>query len=214
MAFETVLIHSTRNGGTPINGYRQDLVIGDVIALTLSSSINVSSYQWWILGRPEGSVAGGAGPEPINLGTSSGASFTVDSDASYPKDGSYIVACQVNINTPTETMITGELVRLSGLTTPDGRALRMLGAFEVNQDTSAPSVNQGWATMMNRWLRYLATGGTGDHKVLVDGSDTTAGYLYAKLVDGNGDPFTVLNPGGNEKLQIPGGGLDPNIARW
>lgn len=49
----------------------------------------------------------------------------------------------------------------------------------------------------------------GDHKVLVDGADTTPDYLYPKLAAGTGIALTVLNPGGYEQVQIavvPGAG--------
>lgn len=42
----------------------------------------------------------------------------------------------------------------------------------------------------------------GDHKVLVDGADTTPDYLYPKLAAGTGIALTVLNPGGYEQVQI------------
>lgn len=44
--------------------------------------------------------------------------------------------------------------------------------------------------------------GTSDHKVLVDGADTTAEFLGAKLVAGAAIAFSVLNPGGNEQINI------------
>lgn len=43
---------------------------------------------------------------------------------------------------------------------------------------------------------------TDDHKVLVNASDTTAGYLAAKLAAGANVTLSVLNPGGNESLEI------------
>lgn len=53
------------------------------------------------------------------------------------------------------------------------------------------------------------TGGPpgGDHKVLVDGADTTPDYLLAKLSAGTGIALTVLTPGGNEQVQISTTGL-------
>jgi hypothetical protein len=53
--------------------------------------------------------------------------------------------------------------------------------------------------------RSFASGGGGappDHKVLVDGADTTADYLAGKLAAGAGIGLTVLNPGGNEGVEI------------
>lgn len=43
---------------------------------------------------------------------------------------------------------------------------------------------------------------TGDHKVLVDGADTTPDFLSPKLAAGAGITLAVLNPGANEQVQI------------
>lgn len=190
MAFETVQIHSTLDSASPESGSRYDLVVSNVVLLSLTSTVGVASYRWQILGRPEGSSAGGAGPEPIELGSAITATFTVDTDSGYKKDGSYIVSCLINENLPTQTRVTAELVRLSGLTTNDGRALRMLGAFEVNEDTlPGASVNQGWATAANRWLRYLqenAGGGGG------------SGLSYASWAVGTVRYYLIDYDGGND----------------
>jgi len=47
----------------------------------------------------------------------------------------------------------------------------------------------------------------GDHKVLVDGDDTTPDYLAPKLTGSGGITLTVLNPGGDEQLDIDGGSV-------
>jgi hypothetical protein len=47
-----------------------------------------------------------------------------------------------------------------------------------------------------------STSGVGDHKFLIDGTDTTPAFAAAKLVAGAGIALTVLSPGGNEQLQI------------
>jgi hypothetical protein len=41
-----------------------------------------------------------------------------------------------------------------------------------------------------------------DEKVLVDGADTTPGYLGAKLVAGTNVTLTTLNTGSNESIEI------------
>lgn len=164
MAFEGVNIRSVKTppgggGGTQI-GWRQDLNAGDVLVLSLTSTVGVSSYRWLLVGRPEGSNAGGAGPEPVLLGTGATASFTVDSDpggGSLPTDGTYIIHCVVNGGSPTETVITVGMARLNAATI-DGLALRFLGGFEVFEDTSDPNVKQGWTTMLNRLLRRAIQG--------------------------------------------------------
>lgn len=43
---------------------------------------------------------------------------------------------------------------------------------------------------------------TSSTQILVDASDTTPGFLADKVVAGGGVTLTVLNPGGNESLQI------------
>lgn len=162
MAFENVQITSTKTPpGSIVVGWREDLAIGDVLDLSLTSTIGVSSFRWLLVGRPEGSLAGGAGPEPIILGTGSSASFVVDNDAPYPKDGTYIVHCVVNEGSPTETRIRAGFARLTGLTTNDGRPLRMLGGFEIDEDTQDPLVKQGYNKALERWFRKVVEAGGG-----------------------------------------------------
>lgn len=43
---------------------------------------------------------------------------------------------------------------------------------------------------------------TASSLILVDGSDTTPGFLADKVVAGGGTILTILNPGGNEQIQI------------
>lgn len=45
-------------------------------------------------------------------------------------------------------------------------------------------------------------GGAGDNKALVSATDTTAGYLSDKLVADATLSLTILNPGGNEQIQL------------
>ena len=168
MAFENVQVTSTRNAVSPIIGYRQDLVIADVIVASLTSNVGVSSFRWELVGRPEGSVAGGAGPEPIFLSASATATFTVDSDTGFNKDGTYIVQCTLNGGSPTETRIRAALVRLTGITISGSRPLRKIGGFESLDDSSVAATIQGWATQLNRWLEQVRTltGGGGGGQTL------------------------------------------------
>lgn len=192
MAFENVKIRSTRNGGTPIDGYRDDLAISDLIGLSLTSTVGVTTFKWEIIGRPEGSSAGGVGPEPIQLGTSSTASFTVDTDIGTRKDGTYTIQCTVNAGSPTETRIPALLCRLApGITISGGRALRKLGGFEAVDDTSIATIRQGWANQMNRWLellRQLATSGVPTSQTLAQtyAQGTSSADQTATLLDGDG----------------------------
>lgn len=216
MPFAGVKIHSLRGGAVPIDGYRQDLVAGDVITLSLTDTDGMSTFQWQLLGRPEGSVAGGVGPEPISLGAASTATFTVDTDAGIKKDGTYIVACVVNAGADSETRITTALIRLNVRALADGRALRRIGGFEAAESDlmpTLPSTAQGWATMLNRWLAYvdeLAGAGAGaDEKVKVDAADTMKSYLYtagvpatSKIGAGAGVTLSVTVGGGGEKTLV------------
>jgi hypothetical protein len=162
MAFESVQIKSQRNADPFVDGYREDLVIADVMTIALTNDTGVTSYRWELLGRPETSVAGGAGPEPVLLGTGLTATFTVDGDAGWATDGTYIVGCTLNVGAPTETRITVALVRLnSAVLTINAitKTLRFPSAFEVNQDTADALINQGWAKMLTRLLRKALAGG-------------------------------------------------------
>jgi hypothetical protein len=166
--FESVKITTLLNGASAVIGAREDLAQADAVTLALTDNTGVSSYRWEIIGRPEYSVAGGAGgPSPWLLGTGATASFTVDSDSgSVHLDGTYEVWCIVNIDTPTETRIRVLLARKTALTIPalggGTRSLRKLGMFEQLDDTiSILNVLGGWSTMMNRWLEYLTGVGGG-----------------------------------------------------
>ena len=149
-------IQSTLNGINSIIGYRQDLEIADVVGLSLTNDFGIVSYKWSIIGRPEGSVAGGAGPEPISLGFAPTASFTVDNDdGAFPTDGPYEVQCVVNERSPTETRLRALLVRLNPLEMLDGRVLRLLAANESSEDTADANIRQGFAKMGNRLFRIV-----------------------------------------------------------
>jgi hypothetical protein len=54
----------------------------------------------------------------------------------------------------------------------------------------------------DKTLTINATGATDDHMVLVNGTDTTPGFLASKLVAGANITLTVMNPGGNETIGI------------
>lgn len=184
MPFENVQILSKRNGFVPIIGAREDLLSTEVITIELTDYTNVSSQRWEIKGRPEYSVVGGGGANPWLLGTGAGATFTVDSDSGTVKlDGTYVVECTLNPGSPSETRISTELARVSGLTIPGlyplpARSLRKLGMFESMEDIiSISQTLGGWSTMLNRWLDALRS-------VLAGGSGTFPGY-------GSGAPETI-----------------------
>ena len=53
-----------------------------------------------------------------------------------------------------------------------------------------------------RLLVAAVVAGSENGKILVDAADTTYDYIATKLVAGSGITLTVLNPGGNETLEI------------
>lgn len=155
-------ITTTLDGGSSVIGYREDLAVNNLVTAALTNASGIVSYRWELLGRPEGSEAGGAGPEPIYLGGAPTATFTVDDDDfDYPRDGTYLLQCTVNFRAPTETRIRVALVRLNAAKLQDGRSLRMLGANETDEDTSIDTVRQGFANMGNRLMRAGFEVGTG-----------------------------------------------------
>lgn len=207
MAFETVSIVSTRNGVSPVTGTsREDLAAADVVGLALSSMVGVTSVRWELVGRPELSAAGGAGPEPILLATAPTASFTVDSDAgAVHKDGTYVVRATINPGSPGQVRKTAALARLSGLSIPGGagtRPLRKPGAFEALEDGSVANRLCGYETAENRWHELLLTIATGGGVI-----ETLAG---AYSVGGSAaDQTLVLDDakGGGVVINAAGGGF-------
>lgn len=165
MSFESISIQSSRNGNPPVTGYREDLSAGDTLVFSLTSSSGLQTTDWAIFGRPEFSIAGGAGPNPYSLGNSSTASFVVDSDSgSVRRDGTYLVVCIINQGAPNQTRKDVIVSRLSGLTIPGpvgNVPLRKLAPFEALEDTSVTALLAGWATQINRWLEFLRSGGSG-----------------------------------------------------
>ena len=202
MAFESVGISTTRNGTAAVVGYREDLAVADAIVCTLTSSVGISSYKWELVGRPEGSVAGGAGPEPLPLGTASSASFTVDNDTGFHRDGTYVVRCTVNIGAPNETRIDTIIARLSGASLADGRTLRKPGAFESLEDTATATSFLGWAKQVNRWLEYvragaLASGGAPSTPTYITQTDSTGSLPNSFHLSGHGVGFVKTDNAGN-----------------
>jgi hypothetical protein len=68
-----------------------------------------------------------------------------------------------------------------------------------------PTTGQVLAFNGTQWAPTNSSA-TSDHKVLVDGSDTTADYLSPKLVAGTNITLTVQSPGGNESIKIDAAG--------
>ena len=154
-ALETVQLTSTRNGVGAIIGYRQDLAAGDLVVIGLTSYVGVTAIQWELLGRPSFSTAGGAGPEPINLGTGNTVSFNIDADVTgYKMDGSYKVQATLNPGSPGETRVVAVLARVSGIDDPapwgaERIALRKPAAAEADDDTADALIDAGYAKQEN-----------------------------------------------------------------
>lgn len=200
MAFEAALIRSTRNAGTPINGYREDLVIGDVIGLSLTNVVGVpSTYKWELIGFPEFSSAGGSGGNPRLLSTASTASFTVDDDATVHRDGTYVVRCTLNAGSGSQRLVEAALVRPTGLTIPGvsgSLKLRKLGWFEGLLDTSLSPVLAGYGPALNRWLEAI-------RGVLAGGGGSIAS---GEMVYGTGSGITSSS-------EDAGAGNTPDLTR-
>ena len=154
MPFPNVTIQIGLDALAPVSRWRQDATAGSVMSFSLSDTTGVNSYQW-MLWRPEGSSAGGAGIEPISLGTSSTANITIDIK------GTYIVWCMVNGGAGDATIIRGGCAYLESITDSLGRPLRLIGPFETNEDQADPLTQQGIIKMLNRWLDTIAAGGGG-----------------------------------------------------
>jgi hypothetical protein len=201
MAFENVQITSTRNGGGAVVGYRQDLAENDVVVASLTSYVGVTSIHWELVGRPSFSAAGGAGPEPINLGTSQTSTFVVDPDVTgYKMDGSYKLQATLNPGSPGEVRIVTVLARVSGITIPRPGggtiALRKPAGFEALEDTADPTIKAGYAKQIDWWfeaLRQAITGGIGGNVTLAGAyaSGTSTGDQTMVLSDANGGGIIV-----------------------
>lgn len=215
-------IVSTRNATSSVSGYRDDLVEGDLVGLSLSSYVGVTSVLWQLVGRPEGSSAGGAGPEPIFLANANTAAFNVDNDAgAFRLDGTYIVQATINPGSPGQVRVTAALCRLTGLAIPGPgggvRTLRKLGGFEALEDSSVPTILLGWATVLNRWLEALrglieggggGGGGSGESFPGPDSVDDASGteiVLWQWTFDGTVHPAGILEANFVFQAKSPGG---------
>jgi hypothetical protein len=182
MGFQSATLQFSRNGDASVAEWRQDLAVNDVVTVSLTDNVGANSYIWRLVGRPEGSAAGGPGPEPRYLGTAQVASFTVD------VVGTYIVQCIVNGGAPDALAIGGGVAILESFLAPGNRPLRLLGPGESNEDVFDPMVVQGWIKMLNRWLTKIRAGGgtTDTFKVMSDMYDDDPQYLFGKVESTDG----------------------------
>ncbi len=199
-------IRSTLNGINPVDGYREDAAQGDAVALSLVNLTFVpASYKWEMIGRPEPSTAGGAGPLPISLGTAATASFTVDTDVgAVIEDGVYLIRCTLNGNSPSQQVIEAGLARMApGVSIPGlsgALLLRKLAVFEnIGMDTATPQYLAGWAKQLNRWLeliREIATTPPAPPPTTITLTNASGGAaVKGTVVRINGDgTFTLASP--------------------
>jgi hypothetical protein len=164
--FEGGKIRSTLNAATPIDGAREDLAAGNVVVVSMVSLPSTpSTFEWSIVGRPEGSAVGGGGTNPWLLGTGSTATFTVDADPTTSDgqlDGTYTVQCVLNKGSSSETQFSTILRRPTGIELPPlvsggtNRKLSKPGMFESLEDSvSIVGVIAGWSTMVTRWFEWV-----------------------------------------------------------
>jgi hypothetical protein len=205
MAFAGYKIHSTRNGVSPVDGFREDLAQADVVALSLTSMVGVSGVRWTLVDRPEGSSAGGGGPLPITLAVAPTASFTVDADAgAFHVDGTYVVQATINEGTPSETTLQAALARVTNLTIPAAgggtRTVRKPSIWEAYQDPFAVALTTSLARAIEA-IRQASGGGGGGASTLAASyvagaaaADQTLSLSDARggglVVDGSGGGFT------------------------
>jgi hypothetical protein len=212
MAFEDVNILVRKDAGATEVRWRQDAAIGSLVTFSLSDTRDVRTFEWKIIGRPEGSGAGGGGPEPITLTTAQTCSITLD------VSGAYIVACTINGGSPNQTFKTAGVAILCTITDPVGRPLRYLGGYETDEDLADPLVAQGWIKMLDRWLHalesYITSGGVDTFKVAVDAADAASGdadFAEIKITQGAGATVTK-GTGSNGKALIIGAKGDHKVA--
>ena len=186
------------NAGSAVAGWRQDAVVADVVSLSLTSATGVSSYLWQLVGRPEGSTAGGPGPEPLTLSTSATASFTAD------LGGTYDIQCVVNAGGPSQKVLTAGCAILETILDPAGRPLRLIGPTEDAEDTHEPLVRQGWVKILNRWLRLLAAGSGSTTSQVAGWDPTLIRYFFLDGDNGNDSNIGYMDAGAGDTINPAG----------
>ena len=166
---------------------------GLLVTLTNADDTGVVSWLWELLDSPLNSAV-----VPGTLGTTASETFMPDTAPDTPgcyrvkltvqgADGS--VACDVkNFAVPTT----------QGWILPPFRA----SATELN----FPGNTEGWESLVNTIFLSLATGGT-DELVKASAADTTAKVLDQKLAAGTNISLSLLNPGGDEQVEVSSTGV-------
>lgn len=188
----TPIIRSNGSSSGVVTGEgRKDLVIGETVTLTDAELANVgSSYVWVFLDKPISSTAilsGAATPTAI---------FSPDIS------GSYYIKCIVN------GISSSEVIIAVALTYTDARIPAFGEALEYNESGNT----KGWHTDQTAFMRQtdsgLVTVNANSTKIKITTSDTTPGFLWDKLAEGDGVTLTKQNAGANENIKISSvGGL-------
>jgi hypothetical protein len=187
----TPIIRSTGSSSGTITGHgRKDLIIGETVTLTDAETANVgATYIWTFLDTPVTSTA--------SLSGASTPTATFSPDVT----GSYRVNCLVNGISSSEEIIA---VALS-YTTARIPAYNELTQYDGDGNT------KGWHTDQTLFMRQtdaaLSTVTVGTNKVKITTNDTTSGFLWDKLVEGDGVTLTKQNAGFNENIKISSDGL-------
>jgi len=183
----TPIIRSNGSISGQVTGQgRNNLVIGEVVTLTDTAVANVGlPYAWLIVDRPVGSSAVLTNP------------VTATSTFIPDVTGSYRVRCTVN-GVDISVVIIAIPLAITG-----GR----IPSFDETLEYNASGNAKGWHTDLTAFMRQadvLIGAASSDEMVKVSAMDITPGRLQSKLTVANGSGLTatVLNPNGNEVLQL------------
>jgi hypothetical protein len=185
-----------QSASSPGPGISMVGVGGAVVTLTNADDSGVATWNWELLDSPLNSAL-----VPGILGTSASEAFTPDSPET---PGCYRVRLTV---TGTDGSSDCDIKNFA-VETATGWILPPFKA--TSAELNFPGNTEGWESLLNQIFLDLSTSGTTDELVAISASDTTAGLLNLKLVAGSNMTSSILNPGGNEKIELSSG--DENIS--
>ena len=162
---------------------RNNLEIGETVTLSDTVAENAgSTYIWALTDVPIGSATVLVNP------TTATPTFIPD------VTGSYFVTCTV-ASRHSSTLIAAVPLDNTGARIP---------AFEEKLEYNGGGNTKGWHETLTNFMRQtdVELGGVVDVKTKVTTNDTTPDFLQSKVAAGTGISLSVLNPSGNEQLQI------------